>query len=53
MFGPKREGVKGDWRKLHSEEYRYLVDHLKNKIGWSYSSNGGADRCMQGFGGET
>jgi hypothetical protein len=53
MFGPKREGVKGDWRELHSGELHYLVDHLKNKIGGSCGSNGGAERCMQSFGGET
>jgi len=52
MFGPKREGVKEDWGKLHSEENHYLVDHLKNKIGGSRGSNWGAERCVQGFGGE-
>ena len=44
--------MKGDWGKLHSEENHYLVDHLKNKIGGSCGSNGGAERCVQGFGGE-
>jgi hypothetical protein len=24
MFGPKREEVTGEWRKLHSEELHYL-----------------------------
>jgi hypothetical protein len=24
IFGPKRDGVTGDWRKLHNEELRNL-----------------------------
>jgi hypothetical protein len=24
IFGPKRDGVKGDWRKLHNEELNDL-----------------------------
>jgi len=24
MFGPKRDGVKGEWRKLHNEELNVL-----------------------------
>jgi hypothetical protein len=47
MFGPKREGVTGNWGKMHSKENHYLVDHLKNKIGGSCGSNGGAEGCMQ------
>jgi hypothetical protein len=42
MFDPRREGVTGDCRKLHSEELRYLVYHMKNKIGGSCGTNGGA-----------
>jgi len=53
MLRPKREGVTGDWGKLHSGELHYLVDYLKNKIGGSCGSNGEAERCMQGFCGET
>jgi hypothetical protein len=53
MFGLEREGVIGEWRKLQSEELHYLVDHLKNKIGGSCGSNGGAEKCTQSFGGET
>jgi len=26
-FGPKREEVKGEWRKLHNEEYCDLYTH--------------------------
>jgi hypothetical protein len=32
IFGPKRDEVTGDWRKLHNEELHKLYDHgyLKN-----------------------
>jgi hypothetical protein len=49
MFGRKRGGVTGNLGKLHSEELHDLVDHLKNKTGGSCGSNGGAERCIQGF----
>jgi hypothetical protein len=37
MFGPKREEVMGDWRKLHSEELHnwqaspYIIRMIKSK----------------------
>jgi len=42
IFGPKREEVTGDWRKLHNEELRilyyakyYYGDEIKkDKGGW-------------------
>jgi hypothetical protein len=27
MFGPKRDEVTGEWRKLHNEELNYLYSH--------------------------
>jgi hypothetical protein len=27
IFGPKRDEVKGEWRKLHSEEYMICTPH--------------------------
>jgi len=40
VFGPKRDEVTGEWRKLHSEEFTdllltkyYLGDQTKNKMG--------------------
>jgi hypothetical protein len=27
IFGPKRDGVTGDWRKLHNEELNDLYPH--------------------------
>jgi hypothetical protein len=32
MFGPKRDGVKGGWRKLHNEELHNLY-YLPNMFG--------------------
>ena len=29
VFGPKRDEVRGEWRKLHNEELRYLYSLLK------------------------
>jgi len=40
IFGPKRDKVTGDWRKLHNEELNDLysspniVQVLKSRIGW-------------------
>jgi len=31
VFGPKRDEVKGEWRKLHNEELRDLYS-LPNKV---------------------
>ena len=43
IFGPKREEVTGEWRKLHNEELNNLY----------CSAYGGEKRGIQGFGGET
>jgi hypothetical protein len=32
MFGPKRDEVMGEWRKLHSEELRNLYSSLDKSI---------------------
>jgi hypothetical protein len=59
IFGPKRDGVTGEWRKLHSEELNdtYFTKYCsgdqieKNEMGGECSTYGG--RTGQGFGGET
>ena len=62
IFGPKRDEVKGDWRKLHNEELNDLYSSLsivwvikfeKNQMGRVCSTDGGEERRVQGFGGET
>jgi hypothetical protein len=62
IFGPKRDEVVGEWRKLHNEELNDL--YCLPNIVWVIKSNGmgraghvarvGREkRCIQGFGGET
>jgi hypothetical protein len=60
IFGPKRDEVIGEWRRLHNEEV-YAVYPLPNipaiksrrQMGKTCSAYGGEERCIQGFGGET
>jgi hypothetical protein len=61
IFGPKRDEVTGEWRKLHNEElnglysltqYRAGDKIEKNEMGGACSADGG-ERCVQGSGGET
>jgi hypothetical protein len=51
IFGPKRDEVTGDWRKLHNEELHNLYSS-PDRINKSRSTNGGEDECIQGIGGE-
>jgi len=58
IFGPKRNEVTGDWKRLHTEALHDLYSSPyesgnKNEMGRSCSTCGGAERCIQGFGGET
>ena len=60
IFGPKRDGVTGKWRKLHNEELNDVYsspsigDKIeKNEMGGACGTYGGRKRCTQGFGGET
>jgi hypothetical protein len=52
VFGPKRDEVTGDWRKLHSEELRDLCYVI---FGCSYGAgrNVGEQKCSQTFVAET
>jgi hypothetical protein len=58
VFGPKRDEVKGEWRKLHNEELSDLYS-LPNIVRVVKSRRmrcgayGGGERCAQGSGGET
>lgn len=61
IFWPKKEKVRGDWRKLNSEEPHDLYPHQilegnqikKNEIGVACVMYRGEGLCTQGFGGET
>jgi hypothetical protein len=62
IFGPKRDKVTGEWRKLHDEELNDLYFsqsttpvNESRKMRWvgSCSTCGRQDRCIQGFVGET
>ena len=59
IFGPRRNEVTGEWRKLHNEELNDLycstniVRVIKSRMGWAghVARMGGEERCIQSFGG--
>ena len=62
IFGPKRDEVTGDWRKLHNEELNdlycspnnvRLIKIEKIEMGGECNKYGGEERSIQGFGRET
>jgi len=62
IFGPERDEVTGEWRKLHNEELNdlYCSPNIVRAIKWgtnamdgTCSTCGGEDRFIQGHGGET
>jgi len=62
IFGPKRDKVTREWRKLHNGELNVSTsmrcccsgDEIeKNEMGGACSAYGGEERHIQGFGGET
>jgi hypothetical protein len=60
IFGPKREEITLEWRKLHNEELSDLQSSpnifrvmKSTMIGRACSMYGGDKRCIQGFGWET
>ena len=61
VFGPKRDEVTGEWRKLHSRSLGILLPTQycaggkieKNKVGGACGAYGGEERCAQGSSGET
>ena len=62
VFGPKRDEVTGEWRKLHNEELsdRYSLLNIvrvvkSRRMRWvvACGTYGGGERGVQGSGGET
>ena len=63
VFGPKRDEVTGEWRKLHEEELRDLYSLPPNivrvvksrRMRWAghVARMGEGERCAQGSSGET
>jgi hypothetical protein len=59
IFGPKRDEVTGEWRKLHNEELHNLysspdiIRQVKaNKLGGACGTHGRGEKSVQGFGGK-
>ena len=56
IFGPKRDEVRGEWRKLHNvplAQYCSGDKIKKNGMGRACSMYGGKEMHIQGFGIET
>ena len=60
IFGPKRDEVSGEWRKLHNEELNELRSSFSivrviklRRTRWVGHVAHIGERCIQGFGGET
>jgi hypothetical protein len=61
MFGPKRDEVTGEWRKLHNGELHNLysspdiirqIKLKENEVGRTCSTHGRGEKLVQGFGGK-
>jgi hypothetical protein len=58
IFGPKRDEVTGEWRRLHKKElYALYSPNIKYQIkktemGRTCGTYGRDERCIQGFSGE-
>jgi hypothetical protein len=62
IFGPKRDEVTGEWRRLHNEELYALYSSTKYHSGdqikktemeRAFSIYGEEQRCIKSFNGET
>jgi hypothetical protein len=51
IFGPKRDEVTGEWRRLHNEGLNDL--YSSRKMRWTgHVAHMGEERCIQDFSGE-
>jgi hypothetical protein len=61
IFGPKRDDVRGEWRKLHNDELNDLYcstiwcscDQIERKEMGGHVARIGEERRIKNFGGET
>jgi hypothetical protein len=60
IFGPKRDEVTGEWRKLNSEEKSLMIGtrnqcfrYRRMRMAGHVAGMGEEERCIWGFGGET
>ena len=60
IFGPKRDEVTAEWRKLHNEELNDLHSSpniirviIKKEMGKAWRKHGRQEICIQGIGGGT
>jgi hypothetical protein len=64
IFGPKRDEITGEWRKLHNEKLNELYCSpsiilviTSRRMSWArhvaHIARRGEERCIQDFGGET
>jgi hypothetical protein len=59
IFGPKRDELMGEWRKLHSEElhnlysFPHIISQVKtNEVGRECGTYGRGEKSVQDFGGK-
>jgi hypothetical protein len=59
IFGPKKDDLMGEWRKLHNEELHNLysspdiIRQVKaNEVGWVCGPHGRGEKSVKGFGGK-
>jgi TPP-dependent pyruvate/acetoin dehydrogenase alpha subunit len=51
IFGPKRDEVTGDWRKLHNEELHNMyslpdIIRMIDEMSRTFSTNGSEEECI-------